>query len=1032
MTQNFIIPYHLKFMVRKIDHSVKGRHAIAAVLFFIWLGVSSAFAQTQAPIKVTGNVVDGKTGEAIIGAIVQEKGNPTNGTTSDVDGNFSIEVPATGILIVQYLGYAKQEIPVNHSSELSIHLNVDEKTLNEVVVIGYGAQRVKDLTAPISVIQGRDLSRQLAANPMSALQGKVAGVQIINSGAPGAGPTVRIRGVGSIGDYANPLYVVDGVFVENIDFLNSSDIETMSVLKDASAAAIYGVRAANGVVLITTRKGSQGKPSIVYDGYVGVQTPVNIMPLTNKDQYIELLNEANQNIPGYVPKDPNNYPTSTDWYQVLVRNALIHSHSLDVSGATEQTNYSLGMNYFYQDGIVDTKNSFDRLNFRGRIDQTATNWLKIGLTTLVSNYTQYTLSSDMINSIFGQAFVNPPVYPVYDDNNTAAYPVKFGSPQSYGFSNSYGNPVATAYYNNPREKGIRTVFSTYAEISFIPDKLKWKTAYNLNYNQWNSQVYQPENFVGGSQGLTQSQLSKTFGMQSKSIVDNTLTYNDAIDRHHFSVMLGQSTRIEKRSTMTGTAVNVPGFDNQSIYLSNGSSQNQTVKDDDSYRYNGLSFFTRGTYNYADRYLATLTFRADGSSKYNQHWGYFPSIGLGWVLTGEDFMKDQHWTDYLKLRASWGLLGNDNVPSNSSYILGTIGAGSSGVFGNRLVDGVGAQTVFRNFLKWEVVNEMNIGVDSRFLRSRLSAELDYYNRTTSNVVFSAPIATGGGATELLANNGTVRNQGVELTLGWNDRVNEDFSYNIGLNATTINNKVLALNGRDTPIPGALVRGNFTTRTQIGSPIGSFWGYEIVGVFASEGDALRDPVSQPIKDAGYFKYKDQNGDNVIDEKDKVYLGSPIPKLIAGMDFGGTYRKVDFSLNIQTQIGNKMLNAKRMNRDVFADGNYDLDFYNNVWRPDRLSNTYPSAEAYNSSFIQQANSFFVEDASYIRIQNIQVGYTFDKLFGMQQLRVYVSAQRPLTFFTYKGFTPEVSGSPIESGIDRSVYPMQAVYAFGLKANF
>ena len=537
--------------------------------------------------------------------------------------------------------------------------------------------------------------------------------------------------------------------------------------------------------------------------------------------------------------------------------------------------------------------------------------------------------------------------------------------------------------------------------------------------------------MGGSQGLRQSQLNKTFAIQTKQIVDNTLTYTDAVDRHHYSIMLGQSTRIEKQSTMTGTAVNVPGFDDQSIYLVNGSSQNQTATDG-AYRYNGLSFFMRGTYNYADKYLGTLTFRADGSSKYNQHWGYFPSIGLGWILTGEEFMHNQHWTDYLKVRASWGLLGNDNVPSNSSYILGTIGAGSSGIFGDRLVDGVGAQTVFRNFLKWEVVNEFNIGADARFLKSRLSAELDYYNRITSNVVFSAPIATGGGVAELLANNGTVRNQGLELTLNWNDKLNDDFSYNIGLNATTVANKVLALNGRDTPIPGASVRGNFTTSTRVGYPIGSFWGYEIAGVYASEGDALRDPVSQTIKDAGYFKYKDQNGDNTIDENDKVYLGSPIPWLIAGIDLGGTYRKFDFGLNFQGQFGNKMLNAKRMNRDVFADGNYDLDFYNHAWRPDRNSNSYPSPEAYNSAFVQQANSFFVENASYIRIQNIQLGYTFDKLFGMAGVRIYVSAQRPFTYFTYKGFTPEVGGSPIESGIDRSVYPMQAIYAFGLKAHF
>ena len=1034
-------------MVGKVYRFIFSKRGYILWTAFMFWGLSSVLAQSPPvsntkPVEATrqdavermnvkARIIDSKTGEAIIGALIQEKGNLANGAVSDIDGDFSLDVPATGTLLIQYLGYVPREIPVNHSSELLIRMDIDEKVLNEVVVVGYGSQKKSDLTAPISVIHGDDLSKQIAANPMSALQGMVPGVQIINNGAPGSGATVKIRGVGSIGEYANPLYVVDGVFVENIDFLNSSDIETMNVLKDASAAAIYGVRAANGVILITTKKGLKGKTNIVYDGYVGIQIPVNIMPLTNRNQYVELLNEANQNTTGYQPKDANSYPTSTDWYRELVRNALMHNHSLDISGATDLSNYSLGVNYFYQNGIMNSKNDFERLNFRGRFDQIATDWLKVGLTAIISNYTQYIPNDDVINTIFGQAFVNPPVYPVYDPNNTAAYPVDFGSPQSYGFGNSYGNPMATAYYNNNREKGIKTVFSTYAEINFIPDKLKWKTAYNLSYNQLNAQIYTPEYFVGGSQGLTQSQLSKTFTIESKQIVDNTLTYTDEVNRHRYSVMLGQSTRIEKQSAMTGTAVNVPGFDDQSIYLKNGSSQNQTATDD-AYRYNGLSFFMRGTYNYTDRYLATLTFRADGSSKYNQHWGYFPSVGLGWILSSEDFMKNQHWTDYLKLRASWGLLGNDNVPANSSYILGTIGASSSSIFGNQLVDGVGAQTVYRNFLKWEVVNEFNIGLDTRFLKNRLSAELDYYNRTTSNVVFNAPIATGGGVAELLANNGTVRNQGVELTLNWSDKINDDFSYHIGLNATSIANKVLALNGRDTPIPGASVRGNFTTRTQVGYPIGSFWGYEIVGVYASEGDALRDPVSQAIKNAGYFKYKDQNGDKVIDEKDKVYLGSPIPKLIGGIDLGGSFRNLDISLNIQGQYGNKMLNAKRMNRDTFTDGNYDLDFYNNAWRADKLSNTYPSPEAYNSAFIQQANSFFVEDASYIRIQNVQLGYTFNTLLGMEHLRIYVSAQRPFTYFTYNGFTPEVGGSPIESGIDRSVYPMQAVYAFGLKAQF
>lgn len=994
-------------------------------LVLLFCIASTALSQN---IRIEGVVVDKQTGEALIGASVLQKGT-SNGTMTDIDGQFSINVPLQSTITISYVGYQPQEVIVQDQNKLNIELMPNESMLEEVVVVGYGIQKVKDMTAPIAVVSGSELSKQITSNPMSALQGKVSGVQIINSGEPGAGPSVKIRGVGSIGDYASPLYVVDGVFVDNIDFLSSGDIESMNVLKDASAAAIYGVRAANGVVLITTKRGDKGRVNISYDGYFGIQSPTNVMKLANTQQYVELQNAANINTSGYVPKDAANYPASTDWYSELLRNALMQSHAVDISGGSENTSYSVGANYFYQEGIMKATNDYNRFNFRARLDQKVSDWLNIGFNTVLSDYTK----NNANNNAFFQAFVNPPVYSVYDDSNTAAYPVKFGSAQMYGFGAAYGNPVAAAYYNNNREKGLKLIFSTFAELSFLQDKLKFKTSYNVDYNSWQTRDYSPESFVGGSQGLSSSRLTKTYAVSSKQIIDNLLTYTDKVGVHSFSAMLGQSIRIEKLSGIKGTALNVSDFDEQALYLGLGSSNSWQLSDLDPlpYTYRGLSFFARGTYNYDDRYLATLTFRADGSSKYQEKWGYFPSIGLGWILTGEEFMNGQEVFDFLKFRASWGLLGNDNVPANSAVILGSSGVGSSGVFGDKLIDGIGSQTVIQNYLKWEVVNETNVGFDFTLLSQKLSGEIDYYNRTTQNVVFYVPIATGGGTAELLANNGTVRNQGFELGLTWNDRINDDLSYRIGMNLTTTDNKVLALNERNTPIPGASVRGNYATQTQVGYPIGAFWGYEIDGVYASEGDALRDPVSQTIKDAGYFKYKDQDGNNVIDEADKTYLGSAIPWLTGGLDFGLDYKKIDVSVTLQGQLGNKVLNAKRMNRDIYADGNYDLDFYNNAWREDKKSNTYPSAEAYTSSYTQQANSFFVEDASYIRIQNIQVGYTFDKIPYAKNLRIYLSAQRPYTLFSYNGFTPEVGGSAISAGVDTNVYPMQAVYSIGLKLN-
>jgi hypothetical protein len=383
-----------------------------------------------------------------------------------------------------------------------------------------------------------------------------------------------------------------------------------------------------------------------------------------------------------------------------------------------------------------------------------------------------------------------------------------------------------------------------------------------------------------------------------------------------------------------------------------------------------------------------------------------------------------------VRASWGLLGNDNVPANSAVILGQTGAGSSAVFDERLVTGVGAQTVVQNYLKWEVVNEYDLGLDFTLFNYALTGNIDFYNRLTNNVVFFAPIATGGGVAELLGNNGSVLNNGIELSLTWKKKISDLSSYSIGLNLTTVHNKVTRLHGRDY-IPGALVRGNYATRTQVGHPIGSFYGFEVDHVYQTAADALLDPVNQAVKAAGFFRYKDQNGDNVIDDNDKVFLGSPQPWLLGGIDFGFTYRKFDVSLSLQGQYGNKILNAKRMNRDVFVDGNYDRDFYLNRWTADSKSSTYPSSEAYNYSFIQQANDFFVESGAYIRIQNIQAGYNF-KLSFIPDLRIYLAAQRPYTFFTYKGFTPEIGGTPISNAIDNSVYPMQTIYTLGLKMSF
>ncbi len=984
------------------------------------------FARSQS-FPVSGVVQDGQ--GPVIGATVLEAGT-LNGTSTDPDGRFALSVSGRDATVeVSCMGYATLSFKASELPAV-ITLGEDRTFLDEVVVVGYGTQKARDLTAPIVNVKGDDLARQTAANPMSALQGMVSGVQITQSGAPGAGPSVKIRGVGSIGDYANPLYVVDGAFMDDIDFLSSNDIESLTVLKDASAAAIYGVRAANGVILVTTRKGASGKVRVAYDGYAGVQVPTNIMKLADTGQYVEMFNLTYPDN----PMDASAFGgVSTDWYAELVRPALTHSHSLDLSGGSDKTNYSVGLSYFWQDGIMNyTVNDYARFNLRARLDRTMTSWLKMGVNTVVSRYDRHNPNS----GVYYQAFVNPPVYGVYSDDNADAYPVSFDSPQRHGYSNAYGNPAAAAYYYKNTDKGFKTVFSVYAEASVIPDKLKFKTSYNLDFDFADQQNYTPEHFVGGSQGTSVSSLSKTYAYGTWQILDNTLTYSDSIGDHSFTAMLGQSTRMQYNAWLTGIASSVPDYDDAARYLVNGSYRNQTATDGAG-RYNGLSFFARGTYSFKGRYLATVTFREDGSSKYQDKWGFFPSVGLGWNISDEPWMKGSG-LDYLKLRASWGMLGNDNVPANDINIAGNSGVDSSAVFGDTLVDGMGAQTVYQNYLKWEVVTETNVGADFALAGNRLSGELDLYRRVTDRVVFHAPVATGGGVATLLANNGKVLNAGAELSLRWADTIGASFSYNVGLNATFNHNEVLSLEGADS-IPGALTNGAYATMTQVGYPIGAFWGYQVDGIFQKESEAQLSEVYQAATGAGFFRYHDFAGspdgspDGKITEADRVYLGSPLPWLMLGFNLGMEWKGWDFSMVLGANVGNKIFNAKRLNKQVFADGNYDLDFYTHAWRKDSPSDTYPTPRVLTEQLMAQSNSFFIEDGSMLRIQNVQIGYTFRGLPGGGSLRAYVSAQRPLSLFRYNGFTTEIGGSPIATGIDSaSVYPMQAIYSAGVNMNF
>lgn len=550
------------------------------------LAATTMFAQN---LTVTGVVTEKATGYPAIGVSVLVKGT-TNGTITSMDGDYTLnDVPKNATLVYSYVGMSTKEVPVNGQSVVNVLMEEDTQNLDEVVVIGYGTSKAKDLTAPIAVIKADEITKHATSSPMGALQGKVAGVQITSNGQPGSGPSVRIRGIGSMNDNSQPLYVVDGMFFDNIDFLNNSDIQDLSILKDASAASIYGVRAANGVVLVTTKKGALNRPATVtYDGYVGFQKATNVLKMANSEQYATMVNEmGNETLQDVLNQSVKNWGSlpNTNWYDEILHTALTHNHSLDISGGSEKATYSVGASYLYQDGILNAENDYSRFNLRTKADYKAFDWLKVGANVVLSNSTQVVPDGQ----VWMSAFRTPSIIPVYDESNPlGAYPISYASPAQVGLSEFYGNPVATAKYYDSKNKSLRVMPSFYAQFDFLPEnKLFFKTAYSQDINILQSRTYTPAYLVGGTQVNSTSKLKKQNDIYHSWIWDNTLTYTDTFGDHGLTAMLGNSVREENFRNLWGEATGVPGEFEEYFYLNQGNADGRTTGDDGT-TYRGVS------------------------------------------------------------------------------------------------------------------------------------------------------------------------------------------------------------------------------------------------------------------------------------------------------------------------------------------------------------------------------------------------------------------------------------------------------------
>ena len=997
-------------------------------LLILFLSVTTVWAQQRS--GVTGKVTD-NTGVGLPGVSVLEKGT-MNGTVTDLDGNYTVTVSPNSTLVFSFIGFVSQEIAVGPQTNINVMLNEEVVGLDEVIVVGYGSLTVKDLTSSISTIKADDLEKTPAGQAMQALQGKVAGLQVVSNGGPGNAPTIRVRGIGSYPGQNNeaPLYVVDGMFFNNIDFLNPSDIATISVLKDASAAAIYGVRAANGVILIETKSGSYNQKSeIVYDGYYGTQVAQNVLKMANAEQFTTMAMES-----GSAPDasfilnamqkygrsriNPNVPDVNTDWYDEILRPAAIMNHSLGVSGGSSKASWSVGASYFSQEGILDMKNEYNRFNLRSKLDFKATEWFTIGGSMILSNAIKYGEEGGAWN----QAYFAVPILPVFDPENTQAWPKTWANAQDIGYRGGQ-NPMPTLEMNQHRLKNRKLNANFYVNLDIIPKKLSFKTTYSHAFTSLDNRGVNLPYFIGNSFQRSDAVLNKSMSVYSDQILDNVMTYTDKIGKHSFTAMAGHSYRDEAGHWLSAQGLNFPVDQEPAWYIDHAETIPATAVGNMGTRQYGISYFGRISYNYNNRYLLYGTYRADGSSKYQQKWGYFPTIGAGWVVSEEDFMQDVAWLDFLKLRASWGELGNDKIQaSDGASTTSTIYTSIGGV----MVPGTTTSSTFSS-LKWEVTEETNVGLTATLFDSKLSVDVDYFMRDTKNAAIYVKIPST--TSQVLKNVGEIRNSGFEVALDWTNQISKDFRYNVGVNFSTLKNEVLDLFGQPYIDGGS---AEFRQRSIVGEPLLAFFGRKVLGVYQTEAEVAADPVAvaNNLK-PGDFKYADINNDKKIDDDDRVNLGSYFPSFMYGGNLGIGWKSFDLSASWMGQTGNKILNRKRGELIWTADGNLDADLAINRWHGEGTSDKYPSSAGLRKGWNQKMSDYFVEDGSFFRVQNVQLAYniTGKQLFGapMPETRISLTADRPLTLFKYNGFNPEVA-----NGIDTQTYPIPAVYTVGLNVRF
>lgn len=990
---------------------------------FLLCALISLNASAQNIVK--GIITDAESGETIIGASVSVKGSVLS-TITDIDGRFQIQANKGDFLIVDYVGYKPMEIPVTNQSEYNISLKPDNIILDQVVVVGYATQRKVDVTGATVSVKGEDLAKQPVMTATQALQGKVAGVQIMASGKPGSSPNVRVRGTGTALAGTTALFVVDGVLTDDISNINTSDIVSMDVLKDASSTAIYGARGANGVIIITTKNGQSGNTKINYNNFIGMRSAAHIVQMANAEEYANYAASASGRDVVAVPG------ISTDWYREILRNAFTQNHNLSISGGTDKMTHFLGFGYLDEDGIV-LNNNFKRLNVRANLDYKLYSYLNVGIN---SSYTNTKEKDVDLGAAYNNAYRAAPIIPGKVGN-------RYGNTSQY---QNVGNAILDLNDNDNSNIQNRMQASGYVELLPLQG-LKFKSMLGLDRNNYNGRRYNYQFLndevtfltAGGNQRNVQSSLHINNAYSFRWVWDNIATYEKVFDKHRFTLLAGTTAESFNANAFSASRKDVPK-DKNLWYIGTGDA-NTSVNDGGGDAWARNSYLGRLNYAFNDKYLFTGTLRRDGSSRIAKanRWGTFPSIGFGWILSNEDFLKDIKDIETLKLRASWGKVGNDRVPSDA--FVQTVTPNLAYPFGGGVaVPGSAITQIKDPNLKWETTEEYDLGVDYSLWNGKLYGEIGFYTKTTRDLLINVkiPATVGDEDGVILTNAASIRNTGFEAAINWREVISKDWSCRIGVNVTLNKNEVVGLNGGEPILDGGVGGAQiYTTKTDNGHPVGSFYVLQVLGVFQDAGEinnytTTDGKVIQPNASPGDFKYLDANKDGVIDDKDRIFIGSYQPKAYFGFNGQVSYSAFDLSFDIYGNVGNRVYNGKKALRLSGLD-NVEQALAYDRWSPGSGIQNEPKA---NSGYLP-ASSYYVESGNFVRLNNVTLTYNLPQSLSdkirIGQARIFVTGQNLLTLKKFTGFSPELSDdSPTRAGIELNAYPTTKTLAVGVNITF